>query len=241
MSAGHTNGTNAAQTPSVARPPGSVPPPSMRPRWVTNAGVGLSVAAALAVGWLLFAPDGPVPAYRVDARGGERTARGAPGHTRPTLTPPVDLKRVPNLVPPSATDYAARKRALAEGRGDHSTNGGGALHDPEVQTLHPDDVFELALQPAASPGGAVSVAPFVARGSEMTAWEVLPIVDGEGTIHLRGRAGDVLALPGGDFTLVFAVGRPGTLPTLEQVAAQRARRGAASEWQLVEHDVRLVW
>lgn len=107
--------------------------------------------------------------------------------------------------------------------------------------------FELRLRPARSPAGPVALRVFAADGGgRLLRWreaEGQAEVLASGVILLDGlQEEDWRPLEAGSWKLYLAVGRPGTLPSLEELRALLGGGGAPdpARWQLLVQEFRLA-
>lgn len=82
--------------------------------------------------------------------------------------------------------------------------------------------FELLLRPQAKVEGEVAVRSFLARGEDLRPFEVPAEISDQGAVRLQGEIGRDVQIEAGAWTLWLTVGRPGTLPTIEEFRAHLA-------------------
>ncbi|RMH16798.1 MAG: hypothetical protein D6696_17360 [Acidobacteria bacterium] len=95
------------------------------------------------------------------------------------------------------------------------------------------NLFDLQLVPAGEVEGPVAVRVFRDGGSGFEPWTQaaeLATIEG-GAIRIRGRLGEDLDLPPGEWRLVVAIGRPGELPA---AADLRRDETAGGPWVVSE-------
>jgi hypothetical protein len=110
---------------------------------------------------------------------------------------------------------------------------------------NPDRVFTpgsqlmLVVKPQHAVTGEVEAQAFLARGDEWISWRPEIKIAESGSVRLQGELGR--EIQPGDWKVWVAVGRPGDLPSLDELQAEvRAGRTRDDRWQAVSADLRVV-
>lgn len=79
--------------------------------------------------------------------------------------------------------------------------------------------LEVRLRPASPASGEVAVRCFLAREEILLRWDAAAEISSQGAVRITGEVGRDLAIAPGIWTLWLTVGRPTTLPDIEQLRA----------------------
>jgi hypothetical protein len=97
----------------------------------------------------------------------------------------------------------------------------------------------LVVRPQQPVTGKVEAQAFLARGNEWIPWRPEIEIAENGSVRLRGELGG--EIQPGDWRLWVVVGRPGELPSLDELQAEvRAGRTRDDQWQEVSANLRVV-
>jgi hypothetical protein len=90
--------------------------------------------------------------------------------------------------------------------------------------------FELVLTPESSAGEDVEARAFVVEGDRLRELQApAPSRSSDGAVRIAGVVGQDVPLPRGEFTLLVAVGRPGSLPSPEELRARLVQASSVRE------------
>jgi hypothetical protein len=116
----------------------------------------------------------------------------------------------------SLPDYAIEIEG--ELREERSSPAGPARD--HISRFAPGGRISILARPAQRVEGAVEARAFLLRGGEARPWEVPITVAEGGAVRITGAAKQLFAgIPPGRYELVIAVGRPGSLPSGDALAA----------------------
>lgn len=111
-----------------------------------------------------------------------------------------------------------------------------------VETYEQESIVDLALRPSSPVLGEVEFEAFLGSAGTLRALNLPVEMLSGGVIRIHGEAGTLFDSRPGDYTLIFVIGRPGTLPpagaALERARTKEAR--GSPLWTLIEHHVRIV-
>jgi hypothetical protein len=145
------------------------------------------------------------------------------------------LVRSPAALPP-LTAYTATLHPGAQ-----SSRGGS---DPAAgrQIFVPGSPLIIDAEPQQSVTGPVEADFFLEREAELVPWNPAPPFEiSNGSVRLRGTVGEDLRLEPGDWRVWVVVGRPGKMPSLEELrTALRAGRTGNAGWRAVSADLRIA-
>jgi hypothetical protein len=103
----------------------------------------------------------------------------------------------------------------------------------------PGSVLTLDASPEQAVTGPLEAQAFAERGAELVPLELRPQVE-NGAVRLRGTVGQEIPLPPGDWRIWVVVGRPGKIPSREDLQAElRAGRIRHDDWQAVSKELRV--
>jgi hypothetical protein len=122
--------------------------------------------------------------------------------------------------------------------GGYPAQRGPAAPPPAVFAL--GSPFELTLRPDTAVVGKVAVLGCLEGGGTSRPWKAPLTITDERLVKVAGTVGPEVALAPGDWTLRFAVGRPGDLPDGPSACAEIARgprRGR--DWVVLDQSIRV--
>ena len=133
---------------------------------------------------------------------------------------------VPWRGPAALPDYDVRLAGST--RTERSVSGGWVGEGPAV--FADGNRFELLLTPRTSAGEDVEARVFVVEGGRMQELAAPPPSrSSDGALRIAGVVGQDVRLPRGEFTLLVAAGRPGSLPDAAALRERLARGGPVRE------------
>jgi hypothetical protein len=142
------------------------------------------------------------------------------------------LVRGPASYPPLPGYALAPVRGDQEFRGDTKPATG-------VPVFSPGSVLTLDASPEQAVTGQVAAQAFAGQGAELVPLELRPQVE-NGAVRLRGTLGQEIRLPPGDWRIWVVVGRPGKIPSREDLQAElRAGRTRHDDWQAISKELRV--
>jgi hypothetical protein len=114
--------------------------------------------------------------------------------------------------------------------------------DPDAaRRLGPGSAIDLVLRPATPVSGPLAARGFVLQGGRVRAWDAPVVISEEGAVRIAGSYDALLGgIPSGPCELVFAVGRPGELPSSPEAIGAALRDPAPRGFQLLRVPVVLV-
>jgi len=204
-----------------------------------------------------FRPLGPdFQARMVAAATAELAPRPAPEQTRPRLLPFRPAAARVEVWLGAAASIAAvlflflhspnaplpvYKADLISGV--QSQRGEPALPE-SLPVFVPGSLLTVNVRPLKPVEGPVEARGFVSpphRNEDLSPLEPAPRFDigDNGSVRLSGTLGREIQLPPGDWTIWIVVGRPGKIPSTEELAGRLTAIKAHSDWQAVPADLRV--
>ena len=139
--------------------------------------------------------------------------------------------------PPSLPVYTAELSL-----GDRPLRG-TAGPSSQLPVFGPSSLLTFVARPRHTVTGSVDARCFFTRDADLGSWQPGPDPELEdGAVRLRGRQGQEIRLPPGEWRVWIVVGRPGKIPPMEELLAElRAgrTRGERWRWQAVSRDLRV--
>jgi hypothetical protein len=135
--------------------------------------------------------------------------------------------RNPASMPPLPAYKARLSDGAREYRGAAEPSAGPSVFFPGTQ-------LTLEVTPEQAVTGPLEAHAFLARGTDILPWEPEPPLDlsPQGAVRLRGRLGEEIRLPPGEWKIWVVIGRPGKLPPTDEImAGLRAGRTRHPDWQ----------
>jgi hypothetical protein len=123
-------------------------------------------------------------------------------------------------------------------RGDQQFRG-GTESGPGVPVFSPGSLLTLDAFSQQAVAGPVEAQAFAARGTELIPLARKLQVE-NGSVRLRGTLGQEIRLAPGDWRIWIVVGRPGKIPSREDLQAElRAGRTRHDDWQAISKELRV--
>ena len=140
----------------------------------------------------------------------------------------VLLVRLPASMPPLPAYTVALSGGIKTFRGEEKP--------PGPQVFAPGSRLTLDMRPQSLVTGEVEAQAFLARGDDWISWRPEIEIAETGSVRLRGELGREIRP--GDWKLWVIVGRPGRLPSMDELQAEvRAGRTRGDQWQAVFADL----